>query len=96
MPLTPVSVPDIQPNTYLPGTASITQLLGGIQAWLIYASIAAILGGGILWALSSMGDNMRGTRRGKEFLLSGLGGAFLVGVCPDLVRWAVNTGTSFH
>ena len=88
---------DVSPNpSGLPGTSSLISLLGGMQFDVLLASIAGILIGAAVWALSSHSNNYQGTQRGRTAVIVSAIAAVLAGFGPALIQWFFNFGQAAH
>jgi hypothetical protein len=88
---------NVTPNASgLPGSGSLVSLLGGLQFDAELASIAAVIIGAAVWALSSHSNNYQGASRGRTAVIVSAIAALLIGFGPDLVGWFFNLGQSAH
>lgn len=91
------AVSGIQPNANgLPGSSVVTDLLGGLQAWALFGSIAAVLLGAAVWGLSTHTGSAVGVHRGRTALLGGALGAVIAGAGPAIVNFFFSTGQRVH
>ena len=91
------AVSNIQPNANgLPGSSVVTDLLGGLQAWALFGSIAAVLIGAAIWGIASHSGSAVGVHRGRSAFLGGAIGAVLAGAGPAIVNFFFSTGQRVH
>jgi len=82
------NVPNPHPDpSGVPGQSAIETLLN-VVSWigLAGAVLAVIIGGGTLAFANATANGMWGSR-GKLMVISGLAGALVVGLGPQLVKW---------
>lgn len=81
-------VPDPRPDpSGVPGQDAVETILN-VVSWigLVGAVLAVVVGGGVLAFSNATANGMWGSR-GKLMVISGLGGALVVGLGPQLVKW---------
>jgi|GEM_PF-3984892 hypothetical protein len=88
----PPDVPQVTPDTTAPGVESLQHLVDALAAYALIAALAAIIIGGISWALGERLGMERAASVGKGGVLAGFGLGLLVGAATALVTFAVNTG----
>jgi hypothetical protein len=82
------NVPNPHPDpSGVPGQSAIETLLN-VVSWigLVGAVVAVLVGGGTLAFANATANGSWGSR-GKLMVISGLGGALVVGLGPQLVKW---------
>jgi len=77
-----------------PGINALKDLVNGLAAYAIIAAVAAVLLGGIAWALGERMGLDRASSMGKGGVLAGFGLAFLVGAAAAFVNFFLATGSS--
>jgi len=87
---------NVSPNSSLPGTNSLEQLVGGLQLVSVIAAVAGIVIGAAVWALSSHANNYQGASRGRAAVLASVIAALLIGAGPYLVEQLFGLGQSAH
>jgi hypothetical protein len=75
-----------------PATESLTRLINALATYAIYAAVAAVLIGGIAWALGERMGLDRASMVGKSGVIAGMGLAFLVGSAAAFVSFFLATG----
>jgi Family of unknown function (DUF6112) len=88
----PPDVPQVTPDTTAPGVESLHHLVNALASYALIAAVAAVIIGGISWALGERLGMERASSVGKGGVLAGFGLAFLVGAAAALVQFALNTG----
>ncbi len=78
----------------LPGTATLVNLLDGLQFDAILAAIAGVIVSAAAWALSAHSNNFAGAGRAKTALLASALAALLIGFGPALVQTLFATGAA--
>jgi hypothetical protein len=77
-----------------PGINALQDLVNGLAAYAVVAAVAAVLLGGIAWALGERMGLDRASTIGKSGVLAGFGLAFLVGAAAVLVNFFLATGST--
>lgn len=77
-----------------PATESLTRLINALATYAIYAAVAAVLIGGIAWALGERMGLDRASMMGKSGVIAGMGLAFLVGSAAAFVSFFLETGSA--
>ncbi len=77
-----------------PATESLTKLINALATYAIYAAVAAVLIGGIAWALGERMGLDRASMVGKSGVIAGMGLAFLVGSAAAFVNFFLATGSA--
>jgi hypothetical protein len=77
-----------------PATESLTKLINALATYAIYAAVAAVLIGGIAWALGERMGLDRASSVGKSGVIAGMGLAFLVGSAAAFVNFFLATGSA--
>lgn len=85
----------VKPNPNgLPGTPALEKLINGLAAITLLACVAAVLIGAAQWALGSKSNNYSHASDGKQKVLYGLLGAFVVGGAAALINFFYNSGAA--
>jgi len=80
----------------LPGGGTLQQLVNGLGAWALVASLAGLVIGAGAWALGVHSQNYQQSMVGRRaVLVSGLS-ALLIGAAPTIVDFFFHAGTSLH
>ena len=82
----------INPNSNLPGTAQLSQLLGGLMTWVLLACVAAVLIGAATWGLGARSGHLGSAQQGRTMVLGGAIGALIAGAAVALVNFAFGVG----
>ncbi|MBL7496766.1 hypothetical protein I6A84_23925 [Frankia sp. CNm7] len=77
-----------------PGINALKDLVNGLAAYAVVAAVAAVLLGGMAWALGERMGMDRASSVGKSGVLAGFGLAFLVGAAAALVNFFLATGST--
>jgi hypothetical protein len=97
-PAPPTPVPSsisINPDrSKAPGIDALQDLVNGLAAYAVVAAVAAVLLGGIAWALGERMGLERASSLGKSGVIAGFGLAFLVGAAAAFVNFFLETGAS--
>jgi hypothetical protein len=88
----PVNVTPQDSNA--PGINALKSLVNGLAAYAVIAAVAAVLLGGIAWALGERMGLDRASSVGKSGVLAGFGLAFLVGAAAAFVNFFLATGST--
>lgn len=83
-------VPDPAPDSSLPGSALITQVLGWLKYGAIAAAVAALLVGGISMGVGHFGSNYSASSAGRKWLLGGIGAAMIAGLAHGIATTVYN------
>jgi hypothetical protein len=86
----------VNPNTTLPGTETISSILGGLVTWALYICAGAIVVGGGAWAFGQRGGNFTSAHRGRDLVFGGFLGGLLAGAAQVLINFAFSTGQAVH
>ncbi|WP_322781158.1 DUF6112 family protein [Frankia sp. Cas4] len=81
-------------DTKAPGINALKDLVNGLAAYAVIAAVAAVLLGGIAWALGERMGLDRASTIGKSGVLAGFGLAFLVGAAAAVVNFFLATGAT--
>jgi hypothetical protein len=87
---------DINPNTKLPGTAQLSQLVGGMMTWVLIACVLAVLVGAATWGFGSKMGHYGAAQHGRVMVLGGAVGALVAGAAVALVNFAFGVGGTVH
>lgn len=96
-PAAPSPSPSITVNpdgSNAPGLNALQNLVNGLAAYALIAAVAAVLLGGMAWALGERMGMERASSAGKGGVLAGFGLAFLVGAAAAFVNFFLKTGAS--
>jgi hypothetical protein len=86
---------DVKPDdSKAPGINALKDLVNGLAAYAVIAAVAAVLLGGIAWALGERMGYDRASMVGKGGVIAGFGLAFLVGAAAAIVNFALATGAT--
>lgn len=86
---------DIKPNPNgLPGTPALEKLVDGLAAVALLACVAGVLIGAAQWALGTRSNNYSHASDGKQKVLYGLLGAFVIGAGAALINFFYTSGTA--
>ena len=77
-----------------PGINALKDLVNGLAAYAVIAAVAAVLLGGIAWALGERIGLDRASMVGKSGVIAGFGLAFLVGAAAAFVNFFLATGAT--
>jgi hypothetical protein len=86
----------IDPNSKLPGTAQLTNLVGGLMTWVLLACVAAVLGGAAAWGFGSRSGHFGASQNGRMLVLGGVAGAMITGAATALVNFGFGVGGTVH
>lgn len=82
----------VTPSTNAPAFAAIEGLVGGLLAYAGLAAVAAVMLGGIAWAVGERLGFDRAGNAGKMGVIAGMGLGFLVGAAVSLVNKFIDAG----
>lgn len=82
----------VNPNNTLPGTAQLTQLLGGLMTWVLLACVAAVLAGAAAWGFGAKFGNYGSAQSGRMMVFGGAVGAMVAGAAVAMVNFAFHLG----
>ena len=91
-----VRVVNPQPNSNLPGTAQLTQLVGGLTTWVLLACVVAVLAGAATWGFGSRSGHFGSAQQGRLMVLGGVVGALVAGSAAALVNFGFGLGGTVH
>ncbi|MCM3885943.1 DUF6112 family protein [Frankia sp. R82] len=77
-----------------PGINALKDLVNGLAAYAVIAAVAAVLLGGIAWALGERMGLERASTVGKSGVIAGFGLAFLVGAAAAFINFFLVTGAT--
>lgn len=86
----------VDPNSKLPGTPQLTQLVGGLMTWVLLACVAAVLLGAAAWGFGSRTGHYASAQQGRMMCLGGAIGAMVAGASVALVNFAFGVGGTVH
>jgi MFS family permease len=82
--------------TALPGSSELQNLVNGLGAWALIASLAGLVIGAAAWALGVHAQNFQQSMVGRRaVLVSGLA-ALLIGAAPHIITFFYGAGTGVH
>lgn len=81
-------------DTKAPGINALKDLVNGLAAYAVIAAVAAVLLGGIAWALGERMGLERASTVGKSSVIAGFGLAFLVGAAAAFINFFLATGAT--
>lgn len=82
----------VNPNSKLPGTAQLTQLIGGLMTWVLLACVVAVLAGAAAWGFGARFGNYSAQQSGRMMVLGGAIGALVAGAATAVVNFAFHVG----
>ena len=82
----------VNPNQNLPGTAQLTQLVGGMMTWVLLACVLAVLAGAAAWGFGARFGHYASAQSGRMMVLGGAVGAMVAGAAVALVNYAFHIG----
>lgn len=82
----------VNPNSNLPGTAQLTQLVGGMMTWVLLACVLAVLAGAAAWGFGAKFGHFASAQSGRMMVLGGAVGAMVAGAAVALVNFAFHVG----
>lgn len=86
---------EVEPDdSKAPGINALKDLVNGLAAYAVIAAVAAVLLGGIAWALGERMGLDRASAVGKSGVIAGFGLAFLVGAAAAFVNFFLATGAT--
>jgi len=83
-------VPNPAPDSSLPGSSLITQVLGWLKYGAIAAAVAGLLAGGIATGVGHFGSNYSAASAGRKWLLGGIGAAMIAGLAHTIATTVYN------
>jgi hypothetical protein len=84
----------VDPNSNLPGTAQLTNLVGGLMTWVLLACILAILAGAAAWGFGARSGHFGASQQGRMMVLGGVAGAMITGAAAALVNFGFGIGAT--
>jgi hypothetical protein len=82
----------VQPNNNLPGTAQLTQLIGGLMTWVLLACVVAVLAGAAAWGFGARSGHYSSQQSGRLMVMGGAVGALVAGAAVAVVNFAFHVG----
>ena len=82
----------VKPNSNLPGTAQLTQLIGGLMTWVLLACVVAVLAGAAAWGFGARFGHYSSQQSGRMMVLGGAVGALVAGAAVALINFAFGVG----
>jgi hypothetical protein len=86
----------VNPNSNLPGTPQLSQLIGGLMTWVLLACVAAVLIGAAAWGFGSRMGHYASAQQGRTMCLGGAVGALVAGAAVAIVNFAFGVGGTVH
>lgn len=86
----------VNPNSNLPGTPQLTQLIGGLMTWVLLACVAAVLIGAATWGFGARMGHYGSAQQGRMMCLGGAVGALVAGAAVAVVNFAFGIGGAVH
>jgi hypothetical protein len=86
----------VDPNSNLPGTAQLSQLIGGLMTWVLLACVAAVLIGAATWGFGSRMGHYASAQHGRTMCFGGAVGALIAGAAVAVVNFAFAVGGTVH
>jgi len=87
--------PGIVPNDDgLPGLEQVRDIVGALQLWGLVACVAAVVIGGVVWALGSNGGNPHAAGRGKITVVAAAVAALLIGGANAIIAFFADAGSA--
>jgi hypothetical protein len=86
----------VHPNSNLPGTAQLTNLVGGLVTWVLLACVLAVLAGAAAWGFGARSGHYGATQNGRLMVLGGALGALVAGAATALVNFGFGIGGTVH
>ena len=87
---------DPHPNSDLPGTRQLTELVGGLMTWVLLACVVAVLVGAATWGFGSRSGHFASAQQGRAMVLGGVLGAIIAGAAAALVNFGFGLGGTVH
>lgn len=82
----------VSPNSTLPGTAQLMQLIGGLMTWVLFACVVAVLAGAAAWGFGARSGHYASQQSGRNMVLGGAVGALVAGAAVAVVNFAFHLG----
>ena len=89
-----VATVNIQPDSSLPGTSQLQQLINGFGTWALMAALVGMLLGAALWALGHHSSNYQQAANGRKGLLVAGFAAMIIGAAPALINFFFGLGST--
>ncbi len=86
----------VNPNSNLPGTPQLFQLVGGLMTWVLLACVAAVLAGAATWGFGARMGHYASSQHGRTMVLGGAVGALVAGAAVAVVNFAFGVGGTVH
>lgn len=88
--------PTAPSRTGLPWTSKFTQLVDGLELWVLVIALVGCLIGAAVWAIGSHSQNLHQSVAGRRaVMVSGLA-ALIIGAAPALINWLYGVGNSLN
>ncbi|HXV05606.1 MAG TPA: DUF6112 family protein [Solirubrobacterales bacterium] len=85
----------VKPNPNgLPGIPALQKLIDGLAAVALLGCVAGVLIGAAQWALGSRSNNYSHASDGKQKVLYGLLGAFVIGAAAAIINFFYSSGSA--
>jgi CDP-diglyceride synthetase len=82
----------VKPNSNLPGTDQLAQLIGGLMTWVLLACVVAVLAGAAAWGFGARFGHYASQQSGRVMVLGGAVGALVAGAAVAVVNFAFHIG----
>lgn len=86
----------VDPNSTLPGTPQLQQLIGGLMTWTLLACVVAVLAGAATWGFGSRTGHYGAAQQGRALVVGGAIGALIAGASVALVNFGFHLGGTVH
>lgn len=86
----------VDPNNNLPGTAQLTDLVGGLMTWVLLACVVAVLAGAAAWGFGARSGHFGASQQGRLMVVGGAVGAMITGAATALVNFGFGLGGTVH
>jgi hypothetical protein len=91
-----VTAVTVTPNTSLPGTHTLLNLIGGLATVVTITALAGVLISAGVMAIGHNSSNGRLADRGRTGLVASVFAAVICGAAAALINFAVATGGKVH
>ena len=86
----------VDPNSKLPGTAQLTNLVGGLMTWVLLACVRAVLAGAAAWGFGARSGHFGASQQGRLMVVGGVAGAMIAGAATALINFGFGLGATVH
>lgn len=84
----------VDPNSKLPGTAQLTNLVGGLMTWVLLACVVAVLAGAAAWGFGARSGHFGASQQGRLMVIGGVAGAMITGAATALINFGFGIGAT--